>query len=41
MSVELGIKQGIKLGKYLKAFLDVAAFYTQYKNMMEFNLAIA
>lgn len=38
MSVELGIKQGIKLGKYLNAFLDVAAFYTQYKNMMEFNL---
>ncbi|MBK8353229.1 MAG: TonB-dependent receptor [Saprospirales bacterium] len=38
MSVELGIKQGIKLGKYLRAFLDVAGFYTQYKNMMEFNL---
>ena len=38
LSVELGIKQGIKLGKHLNAFLDVAGFYTQYKNMMEFNL---
>lgn len=38
MSVELGIKQGIKLGKHVRAFADVAAFYTQYKNMMEFNL---
>jgi iron complex outermembrane receptor protein len=38
MSVELGIKQGIKLGKHVKAFADVAGFYTQYKDMMEFNL---
>jgi iron complex outermembrane receptor protein len=38
MSVELGIKQGVKLGKYLNAFLDIAGFYTQYNNMMEFNL---
>jgi iron complex outermembrane receptor protein len=38
LSVELGIKQGIKLGKYVRAFADVAAFYSQYKNMMEFNL---
>lgn len=38
MTVELGIKQGIKLGKYVRAFADVAAFYSQYKNMMEFNL---
>ncbi|MCB0507086.1 MAG: TonB-dependent receptor [Bacteroidetes bacterium] len=37
LSVELGIKQGVKLGKYLRAFVDVAAFYMQYKNMMEFN----
>ena len=37
LSVEVGIKQGIKLGKYVRAFADVAAFYTQYKNMMEFN----
>jgi outer membrane cobalamin receptor len=40
LSVELGIKQGIKLGKHVKAFADVAAFYTEYKNMIEFNLAI-
>lgn len=38
LSVELGIKQGVKLGKHLNAFLDIAGFYTQYKNMMEFNL---
>lgn len=38
LSAELGIKQGVQLGKYLKAFLDVAGFYTEYKNMMEFNL---
>ena len=38
MTVELGIKQGIKLGKYVRAFADVAGFYSQYKNMMEFNL---
>ena len=38
MSVELGIKQGVKLGKYMNAFIDVAGFYQQYKNMMEFNL---
>lgn len=38
LSVEVGIKQGIKLGKYVRAFADVAGFYSQYKNMMEFNL---
>lgn len=38
LSVELGIKQGIKLGKYVRAFADIAGFYSQYKNMMEFNL---
>ncbi|MBK9329130.1 MAG: TonB-dependent receptor [Sphingobacteriales bacterium] len=37
-SAELGVKQGIKLGKYLRAYADVAGFYTEYKNMMEFNL---
>ena len=35
---EAGVKQGIKLGKYVRAFADLAAFYSQYKNMMEFNL---
>lgn len=38
LSAELGIKQGIKLGKYVNAFADVAGFYTQYSNMIEFNL---
>jgi outer membrane cobalamin receptor len=37
MSVELGIKQGIKLGKNFNAFIDAAAFYMQYNNMMEFS----
>lgn len=37
MSAELGIKQGIKLGRYFNAFVDVAAFYQQFKDMMEFN----
>jgi iron complex outermembrane receptor protein len=38
LTFEVGIKQGIKLGKYVRAFADLAAFYSQYKNMMEFNL---
>lgn len=37
MSVELGIRQGVKLGRDIKGFVDIAAFYTQYKNMIEFN----
>jgi iron complex outermembrane receptor protein len=36
-SAEFGVKQGIKLGKNINAFLDVAGFYSQYNNMMEFN----
>jgi iron complex outermembrane receptor protein len=39
LSAELGIKQGIKLGKFVRAFLDVAGFYTQYEEMMEFNFS--
>ena len=39
ISAELGIKQGIKIGKFA-AFVDVAAFYTRYKDMMEFNPVI-
>lgn len=38
MSAELGIKQGVKLGRNLNAYVDVAAFYQEYKNMMEFNI---
>ncbi len=39
MSVELGIKQGVKMGKNFRAFLDISGFYTQYSSMMEFTLA--
>lgn len=34
-SAELGIKQGFKI-KGFKGFLDVAGFYTEYSNMIEF-----
>jgi len=36
ISAELGIKQGIKIGKF-NAYVDVAGFFTRYYNMMEFN----
>lgn len=36
MSAELGLKQGIRIGKF-NAFVDVAGFFTRYYNMMEFN----
>lgn len=39
LSAELGFKQGIKIGKF-GAYLDVAGFYNQYTNMMEFNPVI-
>jgi iron complex outermembrane receptor protein len=35
-SAEIGIKQGFKLGKW-QGFLDIAGFWTEYKNMMEFQ----
>ncbi|MEZ5045901.1 MAG: TonB-dependent receptor [Chitinophagaceae bacterium] len=38
-SSELGIKQGFKLGSW-SGLVDVAAFWTEYKNMMEFNFGI-
>jgi iron complex outermembrane receptor protein len=37
-SAELGIKQGFKIGKW-QGFLDVAGFWTEYENMMEFQAA--
>ncbi len=37
-SAEVGIKQGIKFGRKFNAFIDVAAFYTQFSNMIEFGL---
>ncbi len=35
-SSEIGIKQGLKLGEW-KGLFDVAAFWTEYRNMMEFT----
>ncbi len=35
-SAEIGIKQGLKLGKWL-GYVDVAGFINQYNNMMEFT----
>jgi outer membrane receptor protein involved in Fe transport len=37
-SLELGIKQGFKIGKW-QGFIDVAGFWTEYDNMMEFQAA--
>lgn len=34
-SSEIGIKQGVKIGQWT-GFVDVAAFWTEYQNMMEF-----
>lgn len=35
-SAEIGIKQGVKLGKWL-GYVDLAGFINQYDNMMEFT----
>ncbi len=35
-STEIGIKQGVKIGDW-KGYIDVAAFWTEYNNMMEFS----
>ena len=37
-SAEFGIKQGFKIGKW-QGFLDIAGFWTEYENMMEFQAA--
>lgn len=37
-SAEFGVKQGFKLGKW-KGFIDLAAFWSEYDNMMEFQAA--
>ena len=39
INAELGIKQGYKVGN-LKGFLDMAAFYTEYKDMIEFRIGL-
>lgn len=35
-SAEIGFKQGVKLGKW-RGYVDVAAFWTEYQNMIEFT----
>lgn len=35
-SAEIGVKQGFKIGKW-QGFLDVAGFWSEYENMMEFQ----
>jgi iron complex outermembrane receptor protein len=35
-SAEIGIKQGFKIGNF-KGFVDLAGFWTEYQNMMEFT----
>ncbi len=38
-NAELGIKQGYKFGNFM-GFLDVAGFYTAYKDMIEFQFGL-
>ena len=38
-SAELGIKQGYKIGKWM-GLIDIAGFWTEYKDMMEFNFGV-
>ena len=38
-SAEVGIMQGLRLGGW-KGYLDVAAFYTEYTNMIEFTYSV-
>lgn len=35
-SAEIGVKQGFKIGKW-QGFLDIAGFWSEYDNMMEFQ----
>ena len=35
----MGIKQGYKIGNF-QGFVDVAGFYTQYKDMVEFQFGL-
>jgi iron complex outermembrane receptor protein len=38
-NAEIGIKQGIKLGEW-NGYVDLAGFWTEYSNMMEFTFGI-
>ncbi|MCX6310718.1 MAG: TonB-dependent receptor [Bacteroidetes bacterium] len=39
-SAEIGVKQGIHIGKAWKGYADVALFWMQYTNMMEFTFGL-
>jgi iron complex outermembrane receptor protein len=39
-AVELGIKQGVKIGEGWKGYIDIAGFINQYNNMMEFQAGL-
>jgi len=39
-SAEIGIKQGIHIGKGWKGYADMAVFWMQYSNMMEFTFGL-
>lgn len=36
-SVELGVKQGFKIGKNFMGYADIAGYYQEYENFIEFN----
>ena len=38
-SAELGVKQGVRLGEW-NGYVDLAAFWTQYHEMIEFNFGV-
>jgi iron complex outermembrane receptor protein len=38
-SAELGVKQGVRLGQW-NGYVDLAAFWTQYHEMIEFNFGV-
>ncbi|MEE9463635.1 MAG: TonB-dependent receptor [Bacteroidales bacterium] len=38
-SAELGVKQGVRLGEW-NGYIDLAAFWTQYHDMIEFNFGV-
>lgn len=38
-NVELGFRQGYKFGPF-SGYMDIAGFYTQYKDMIEFNIGL-
>jgi outer membrane cobalamin receptor len=38
-SAEMGIKQGVRLGEW-NGYIDLAAFWTQYHEMIEFNFGV-